>query len=197
MHDHELKGQMTDPEVIRAYMMAGNAYFTLRSKTTQTRFTFRVSKSKPDSTKSAKTPVWFVSVLTGTDNQDSYTYMGVMDADGKFRFTAKSKVTGQAPSGKAFDWFAKTLTTALVTFGSLPAGLEFWHEGRCGRCGRALTVPESVERGIGPECATKMSGSVLAPTLFDKYDDSQDADPVEAVAAINVNNFLGRDGESF
>jgi hypothetical protein len=30
--------------------------------------------------------------------------------------------------------------------------LEVWHEGRCGRCGRALTVPESVERGIGPEC---------------------------------------------
>jgi hypothetical protein len=26
------------------------------------------------------------------------------------------------------------------------------HEGRCGRCGRTLTVPESIESGFGPEC---------------------------------------------
>jgi hypothetical protein len=29
-----------------------------------------------------------------------------------------------------------------------------WHEGRCGRCGRKLTVPESIESGFGPECAS-------------------------------------------
>jgi hypothetical protein len=31
------------------------------------------------------------------------------------------------------------------------------HENHCGRCGRTLTVPESVERGIGPDCLAKMS----------------------------------------
>jgi hypothetical protein len=30
--------------------------------------------------------------------------------------------------------------------------LEIWHEGRCGRCGRKLTVPESIHNGYGPEC---------------------------------------------
>ena len=34
--------------------------------------------------------------------------------------------------------------------------LEIWHEGRCGRCGRKLTVPSSIESGIGPECASKL-----------------------------------------
>lgn len=182
MHEHELKGQMSSPEVISQYMLAGNAYFTLRSAKTQTRFTYRVAKSKPDPKNPQKSAVWFVSVLTGTDNQGDYSYMGIIDG-GKFRFTAKSKVTGQAPSGKAFQWFHEVLAKALATFGTLPAGLEFWHEGRCGRCGRALTVPESVERGIGPECASKLGGVETAPSLFAAPDaapdDSQDADPVD------------------
>jgi hypothetical protein len=36
--------------------------------------------------------------------------------------------------------------------GILGATLEFWHEGRCGRCGRRLTVPDSIASGYGPEC---------------------------------------------
>lgn len=31
--------------------------------------------------------------------------------------------------------------------------VEVWHEGSCGRCGRKLTVPSSIETGLGPECA--------------------------------------------
>jgi hypothetical protein len=34
----------------------------------------------------------------------------------------------------------------------LPESLEIWHEGSCLRCGRKLTVPESIESGYGPEC---------------------------------------------
>lgn len=30
-----------------------------------------------------------------------------------------------------------------------------FHSGRCGVCGRLLSNPESVERGIGPDCASK------------------------------------------
>jgi hypothetical protein len=40
----------------------------------------------------------------------------------------------------------------------LPGGYKIHHEGRCGKCGRLLTVPESVETGIGPECAKRMGG---------------------------------------
>jgi hypothetical protein len=35
-------------------------------------------------------------------------------------------------------------------------GCEVYHEGRCGRCNRKLTVPESIETGLGPECASKL-----------------------------------------
>jgi hypothetical protein len=44
--------------------------------------------------------------------------------------------------------------------GKTPAevDLEVWHEGRCGACGRRLTVPESIERGLGPECYGRRNG---------------------------------------
>jgi hypothetical protein len=39
---------------------------------------------------------------------------------------------------------------------ALPPDAEVMHEGRCACCGRPLTVPESIERGIGPDCWEKM-----------------------------------------
>lgn len=34
----------------------------------------------------------------------------------------------------------------------IPDKLQFYHTGRCGYCGRPLTDPESMARGIGPTC---------------------------------------------
>lgn len=36
---------------------------------------------------------------------------------------------------------------------------EFYESNECGRCGRQLTDPVSIERGIGPECLGKLTGS--------------------------------------
>ena len=37
-------------------------------------------------------------------------------------------------------------------------GLKVMSSGRCTICGRKLTEPESIDRGIGPECFAKMGG---------------------------------------
>ena len=50
---------------------------------------------------------------------------------------------------RAFEWLWRMLKSAKP----LPPTFEFWHEGRCGKCGKKLTTPESIERGLGPECA--------------------------------------------
>ena len=34
----------------------------------------------------------------------------------------------------------------------VPDNLRVYHEGKCCRCGRTLTTPESIKKGIGPEC---------------------------------------------
>jgi hypothetical protein len=36
---------------------------------------------------------------------------------------------------------------------ALPASIEIWHEGGCQCCGKRLTVPASIELGMGPDCA--------------------------------------------
>lgn len=50
---------------------------------------------------------------------------------------------------RGFAWFWRTLNSE----NPFPEGFEFWHEGRCGKCARRLTVPESIAQGFGPECA--------------------------------------------
>jgi hypothetical protein len=126
----------------RAFALGGNAVFTVVSRKTGTRFTFKVRQ--PD----ASAP-HFVSVLNGPDNDGDYAYLGTIFADGTYRHGKKSYIGADAPSARAFAWFWSVLGTERE------AMAEVWHEGRCCRCGRRLTVPSSIEAGIGPECAGK------------------------------------------
>lgn len=141
---HEIR----DPNNAARFLYAGNAIFTLRSKKTGTRFTYRVSHKKGGD-------VSFVSLLTGSDNTRDYSYMGLLPDDraGEIRGVGKGKscTSYDAPSAKAFRYFLD-----FVWGRNDGAGLEVWHEGRCGRCGRKLTVPESISTGLGPECAGKV-----------------------------------------
>lgn len=142
------------------FLLAGNAYFTLKSLKTQTRYTYRVSiadcneckKAMHSCTCAVKKPwLYFVALLTGSDNNSDYSYLGVIRGAG-FALTKKSKMKIDSAPVVAFNYAYNNLKKAHI-----PALLEFWHEGRCGRCGRRLTVPESIAAGIGPECAGKLS----------------------------------------
>ena len=138
--------QLSEAADIRRFALAGRAHLTLRSARTGTRFTYRLKRI-------TDSEAAFASVLTGSNNEGDYTYAGIVDPNG-FRTTRKSALTCEAPSVKALEWFARK----VLRDGAAPAdiGLEVYHEGRCGRCARLLTTPESVERGIGPECWAKM-----------------------------------------
>lgn len=146
----------------RRFALAGNATFTVVSKKTETRFTYRVQAPKLDREGNPvgkeQADVRFVSVLTGSCNESSYTYVGnifLKDRNGQPCLTflpgKKSPINRDAPSVKAFDW---TFRVVLAGPGSDLA--EIHHSGTCGRCGRKLTVPESIETGLGPECAGKV-----------------------------------------
>lgn len=139
-------------ETAHPFLWAGNSTFTLVSKATHKRFTYKLRAV--DDTK--VNSVYFVSVLSGPDNDASYSYMGLVDIEAHtFKLTRNSKVTDKAASYIAFKWFVDTLFSNPE---SLFAQAEIWHEGKCGRCGRKLTVPSSIEAGIGPECMSKMGG---------------------------------------
>jgi len=138
------EGSFDEPQAAIRFMLAGNATVTLRSAQTNARFTFRIRASEDGR-------IHFVSLLNGPDNETAYAYFGYIRRGVFFHGGAKAKVGADAPSAKAFSWSWMKLSQ-----NTMPPKLEIWHEGRCGRCARKLTVPESVASGFGPECAGKM-----------------------------------------
>lgn len=145
LHPH----QMIDVVEFFTYMLAGKATFTVVSQKTHERRTFKVSRT-PDFSESKK--AWFVNVLT---EGDEYRFHGMIRAnehdDLWFWRSNKSHYNHESVTGRAWNHVFDN----VINGERMPPGVELWHEGRCGRCGRTLTVPESIRNGIGPECATK------------------------------------------
>lgn len=134
---------ISDPQAAIRFMLAGNAHLTFRSEKTGSRYTYHVTSH----TRTGGGSIHFVAVLTGPDR---YEYLGVIRSGWSYEHGRKSRISTAAASAVAFAWVWKRLNA-----GQLHPMLSVFHEGRCGRCGRRLTVPESIETGLGPECARK------------------------------------------
>jgi Family of unknown function (DUF6011) len=155
-------GKLQTLQDLRAFALGGNAYFTIRSKRTNTRYTYRLRQPKKRLTLHSEAEVLFASVLTGADNTSSYSYIGAVwhtPALNSWKLMRKAKPSpyysrAPAPSVAALEWLLGVLGTGRA---DLFERCEVWHEGRCGRCGRKLTVPESIASGFGPECAGKVN----------------------------------------
>jgi hypothetical protein len=143
----DMRGRLTSASDAEAFMLAGKATITLVSVKTQARFTYRISASD-DRT------CHFVALLSGADNENDYSYLGRIARSMFWRgrkIPRPGDVGVDAPSMNAFAWAWQRIVS-----GTLPDSLEVWHEGRCGRCARKLTVPSSVKQGFGPECQGKL-----------------------------------------
>lgn len=134
---------MTDPTQAFEFMVAGNSTVTLKSKKSGKHFTYKIKKAKDKA-------ILFVSVLFG-DNTSDYMYIGCIFDDKGIVITKGSKCTAEALSFKVFKWAWEHIKRL-----DIPKDLEVWHEGRCGRCGRKLTEPESIACGLGPICRGKV-----------------------------------------
>lgn len=158
------EAQITDPDNMEAYLLAGRARATIVSKTTTARFTYRVDARKVAPRRADETDeeydarktkafngVRFVKVMTGSNNERDYTYIGHITENGEFRLDRRSRLAATAPSVKAWGWFWHMLKGRSEKLNQC----EVWHDGRCARCRRLLTVPASVATGLGPICAGK------------------------------------------
>ncbi len=142
--------KMTDPWTIEKFVLSGNATFTLVSLRTGKRFTYNLRRKKDDA------EVFYLKVLRGPD---LWRFAGVVrrlyGSTGMFVYLhsyKKGLFSTDAPSVRGFDYFINNLTANNL----IHPQMEFWHEGKCGRCGRALTVPDSIATGLGPDCAAMM-----------------------------------------
>lgn len=147
---NEMSGRFGTADAVKTFLFGGDAILTVVSQKTGVRFTYRVAQpdAKPGDT---RVPPFFVKLLTGPDNLSNYSYLGMIGDDRReFRLTKASKGNDTTPSVVAFRYLLANLV------GGALKGIEVYHEGRCGRCGRTLTVPESIESGFGPECREKL-----------------------------------------
>lgn len=125
------------------FILAGNATFTLVSKDTERRFTYKMQRCKTNP------HAYFVNLLHGPDNTSDYHYVGVYFDDTSIFHLVKTYRENAnhtwPPSVRAINYF-------LQNIDHLSDRLVIYHEGRCARCGRKLTTPESLITGFGPEC---------------------------------------------
>ena len=127
------------------FFKGGKAIFTIANPSGE-HYTFKINQPKGDN------KPFFVSLLTGSDNNSDYTYLGLYNPNQtKVILTKKSKYNDESTPVKVIRWAIKM----VLLNKDLPEGYTIQHEGRCCRCGRTLTTPESIEAGIGPECAKR------------------------------------------
>src|SRR5580698_3522062 len=75
-------GNFATAEAALNFILAGNAYFTVRSQKTRTRYTFCVNRPKKAEsctwcrrTPCICSPSYFVALLTGPENTSDYSYL--------------------------------------------------------------------------------------------------------------------------
>ncbi|MGB1649391.1 MAG: DUF6011 domain-containing protein [Acidimicrobiales bacterium] len=142
----------TDAKTALDFILAGKARVTLTSKISGNSFTFKVDAPKDRTTGETDRSILFVKVLNGPDNNwnGDWLFIGFIRPVSPSRLFGSEKSRPFPASFRALDWTLRQLAA-----GHIPEALEIRHEGKCGRCGRALTRPESIDSGFGPECITK------------------------------------------
>jgi hypothetical protein len=136
----------------KKFMLAGKAIWTVgipesfqKEKDCKSHYTFKIAKKKD-------ADIWFVNLLTGPDNMSNYTYIGMVNsATGEVNLTRNSKMTKDSICYRLLNRIMARVW-AEDTDKIVEAGFTLNHEGKCGRCGRRLTTPESCASGFGPEC---------------------------------------------
>jgi hypothetical protein len=117
-------------------------------------YTYRITRKA----KSDRWPeTWFVNLLAGPDNTQDYQPVGKLNVEtGAIALVRSTRFTDKS-------WPVRLVRRVLVAIWEgrgqdvESAGFFLRHEGKCGRCGRRLTTPDSIDRGIGPECWGKLA----------------------------------------
>ena len=144
MKDKFQEYRITDKEEIKRFVLSGKAIFTIMNASTGVRFTYKFKQNKNDS------KVFWVYMLCMSNNEDdkSYKFLGGFSMEKGFINSDKAQIKGTL-GVRAINWFCKQIKNDTL---QKHEKLRFFHLGKCGRCGKTLTTPESIKNGLGPEC---------------------------------------------
>jgi hypothetical protein len=126
---------------VKDYMLAGKACLILYDKERKISKKFWIYAQY---SKDTVTAYWMYM------DKAKKEYIGYITADHKLMLRQQSSDNLNTINEgiKAMEW----LWTKLM-IGHIPETIAVLHDGRCGACGRLLTDPESILRGLGPKCA--------------------------------------------
>lgn len=127
-----------------------NGFYTIKSGKTGEHRTFKIHTQDDKATFAPGKRV--VSLLTGTenDNPEHYTGFAFID-DGGIHVWEKKRTE------KNLEIYADMLWTLSLDGANskwADKGYTMMMSGRCIRCNRLLTTPDSIMSGIGPICAS-------------------------------------------
>lgn len=132
------------PLYIRSFLLGGNCRCMIGNQKTGNCFSYHIKQgSKRLYFVNVETPAGrvYAGYIQDMSNKEGHRYMYVKGTNGAM---SESLMPIQA------------LLYVLNRADCLPAGVYVEHYGKCGVCGRKLTDPESMERGIGPNCIKKL-----------------------------------------
>lgn len=140
------------PDALR-YILAGKSEFTFLSLKTNVRIRYKLQRK--------------VAEQKGKKGQDEYIYFLNTFTDGEYKYAGVlfyDDIVGQFKFGRGqrglLNYSHINIKSLLFVLNQLSIenynlSLKVYHAGKCGRCGRKLTTPESILTGLGPECSKK------------------------------------------
>lgn len=158
--------------ITQQFILAGHSIFTIEEPT-GLHHTYLVQYVEANGNFPAS---YLVKFLSGPDNMSDYTYLGKLDDFyGVVMTTAKSK---HYEGTRKLKLLNRVLCRIWGNEGAVieAAGYKVHHEGKCGRCGRTLTVPSSVESGFGPECGQIFGIETPEPTVVETVEEDAQMD---------------------
>jgi len=141
--------------------MIQNGTVTIQNVKTGEHRTFKIATVREGNLEGKR----IVSLLTGADNENSYSGFAFVSDDGEivnvwrkkvsptFSFYASMMVQAFRSLESVFDAEVETVSAVFVM-----SGREYsvTLEKRCRCCNRKLTTPASLKAGFGPECAKRL-----------------------------------------
>lgn len=138
-----------DVPAFKTFIFQGKALFTLENKEKGTNITFKIQKLKRKRDQPEETRLFDVHVNAVNNLSQNSRFLGQVDR--------KMKTFKPHPRIDKTHIGIQTINWLIEKWGDLEkieagGNLGMYHQGVCCKCGLTLTVPESIENGIGPQC---------------------------------------------